>query len=946
MDDSFELEYADELEALGNNDEDIEIPSFNRPKSKRTLQFNTPKSKYNRLEGNDDDNFFLHEFQNVPSSPSSPRLEIDMEENNKNRKRAQNSNTLHEDIEDILYELPTLTSLSKRRRIKEQQVDESTLESQVSNSPTAAAIKQIQQHRHEKICSQLVTQSRMQDAEDLERPRVRKHIPNSDFISAVGYDGQRVYMKLWDEDVLESEYTSIGTDSRAIGLLTTPVCLMREMMEEEQSRKLFAESEALDKKVRSLLNDNEKESDNNMVESTELEVNKRYENGDVGDVNKLTEDMKLLWVEKYAPKKYTDLLSEEAINRSLLHWLKLWDFVVFGKDIPKPTKKAGKAEKEKDKKFKKKIQFEVTEVLDKHNRPEQKIALLCGPPGLGKTTLAHIVATHAGYNVVEMNASDDRSVEVFKNKIESATQMKSVMEADPRPNCLIIDEIDGAPGPAINVLLNTIKMTENETAGAKKKKGHLLMRPIICVCNDQYVPALRQLRQMALILNFPQTESSKLASRLHEVVVKTEMLKADLNALLALCEKTDNDIRSCLNTLQFVRQKQKELTLRDVQTMHVGQKDSQKSLFSVWHDVFTMQRVNKNRFVSIHDLVEGKQDGLQTNTISLSSRFEHILHMCQSAGEYDRIMQGLHENYLEAKSKDPRLSGLNLVNEWLCYADLTNHYVARSQDYSVVKYSSFLPIVFHFLYASYSPFRVQFPHSQSDAHQKLIKTNNLLTTMVTDMSPIVRKFSNPQSLVLDLLPPLLDILQPTLRPVNTQLYSNREKEELSNVVKIMISYNMTYHQEKTPEGQYVYALEPNVEEVVKFPGLKQRKQLTYAAKQMIAREIDLEKMRRSESSVPKSVEPVTVEKKEAKPSSSLPNHLKKLEAKSVAPEKPSFNFFGNFVKTKRERPAVKEDAEPKQDISKKDLLDTLIWFHFKEGFSNAVRRNVKVQDLL
>ena len=35
-------------------------------------------------------------------------------------------------------------------------------------------------------------------------------------------------------------------------------------------------------------------------------------------------------------------------------------------------------------------------------RPQ--VALLCGAPGLGKTTLAHIIAKHAGYNVVEMNA--------------------------------------------------------------------------------------------------------------------------------------------------------------------------------------------------------------------------------------------------------------------------------------------------------------------------------------------------------------------------------------------------------------------------------------------------------------------------------------------------------------------------------------------------------------
>lgn len=56
------------------------------------------------------------------------------------------------------------------------------------------------------------------------------------------------------------------------------------------------------------------------------------------------------------------------------------------------------------------------------------------------------------------------------------------------------------------------------------------------------------------------------------------------------------------------------------------------------------------------------------------------------------------------------------------------------------------------------------------ANQKLLKAKNLLATMITDMAPIVRKFNNPQSLVLDLLPPLLDILQPTLRPVSVNLF--------------------------------------------------------------------------------------------------------------------------------------------------------------------------------
>lgn len=47
--------------------------------------------------------------------------------------------------------------------------------------------------------------------------------------------------------------------------------------------------------------------------------------------------------------------------------------------------------------------------------------------------------------MVEMNASDDRSPDIFKQQLEAATQMQSVLGKDPRPNCLVIDEIDGAP---------------------------------------------------------------------------------------------------------------------------------------------------------------------------------------------------------------------------------------------------------------------------------------------------------------------------------------------------------------------------------------------------------------------------------------------------------------------------------------------------------------------
>lgn len=44
-----------------------------------------------------------------------------------------------------------------------------------------------------------------------------------------------------------------------------------------------------------------------------------------------------------------------------------------------------------------------------------------------------------------MNASDDRNIKGFKTYLEAATQMSSVISNDSRPNCLVLDEIDGAP---------------------------------------------------------------------------------------------------------------------------------------------------------------------------------------------------------------------------------------------------------------------------------------------------------------------------------------------------------------------------------------------------------------------------------------------------------------------------------------------------------------------
>jgi hypothetical protein len=41
----------------------------------------------------------------------------------------------------------------------------------------------------------------------------------------------------------------------------------------------------------------------------------------------------------------------------------------------------------------------------------------------------------------------------------------------------------------------------------------------------------------------------------------------------------------------------------------------------------------------------------------------------------------------------------------------------------------------------------------------------------------------------------------TFRPVNTMLYSAKEKADLANLVRIHIAYNITYAQQRNTEGQ-------------------------------------------------------------------------------------------------------------------------------------------------
>lgn len=63
-------------------------------------------------------------------------------------------------------------------------------------------------------------------------------------------------------------------------------------------------------------------------------------------------------------------------------------------------------------------------------------------------------------------------------------------------------------------------------------------------------------------------------------------LEADMDGMIALCDKTNNDIRSCLNTLQFLSKRKTRINGKVINELNIGQKDIEKGIFAIMNEVF------------------------------------------------------------------------------------------------------------------------------------------------------------------------------------------------------------------------------------------------------------------------------------------------------------------------------------------------------------------------
>ncbi|KAJ3026307.1 UNVERIFIED_CONTAM: Chromosome transmission fidelity protein 18 [Siphonaria sp. JEL0065] len=683
-----------------------------------------------------------------------------------------------------------------------------------------------------------------------------------------------------------------------------------------------------------------------------------------------------LWVDKYSPRMYIDLVGDERINREVLTWVKQWDYCVFKKPIRKNQGNQNQNDWQKP--------------LDAFNRPEKKILLLSGPAGLGKTTLAHIVGRHSGYNVIEINASDDRTGESLRNKLIGAIESQSLNSK--KPNLIIIDEIDGASSgggdqvkgvPALDLANGELKKgggSKEKTDGdeptdknAKKVKtrNRVLLRPIICICNDQYAPVLRPLRQISQSYTFKPPAHRILANRLTEIC-KQEGLQTDLRTLMALCELTDGDIRSSLNTLQFFRRKGQILTLEMLAGMDIGHKDMTRGLFRVWEDVFMVPSGKRKKKIAC----AGGRD--------------------EASGEVDKIVQGCHENCLKMRIVDSIASSssdqsrtptkIEQALDWLVFHDKLDRFIVVDKDFELFKYQPFTVVNFYRLFAGILKPTIEFPRADYDNFIARRANENIISSFINTLSLHERvTWGNRGRLLEELVTPLLQIISPDFRAVNVNLLKPNEKLILDKLINIMVSFGLKFIQEKGEDGHYVFKLWPAIEKLVigksdsAIGDSRHSQQITYPVKQLISKEIETESIRRSIASSNERMKKMAGQgtgslfgkrnvdlgndqdaeagdvalsqqgktpKKRSDPTPSqliIPIPIKTVKA--IAKD-----FFGRPIVVVDENESVDIPMDGATVVKRKRVIEKapepLISYKFNEGFSNAVRKPMKVREFM
>ncbi|MEK0370564.1 MAG: AAA family ATPase, partial [Nitrosopumilus sp.] len=198
-----------------------------------------------------------------------------------------------------------------------------------------------------------------------------------------------------------------------------------------------------------------------------------------------------MWSEKHRPQIISDMVGNEESRAAIMEWFAKW------KKGTKPL-------------------------------------LLVGPPGIGKTTMAYLLAKQFGYDMIGLNASDVRSKSRINEILTPVLGNVSVLGTP----MIFVDEVDGIHG-------------RGDYGGAAALVDILKEPtvPIVLAANDDTQDKMKSIRKVVKTIYFKRLPPRLLRVYL-ENILKKESAKLSPGSLIKVLGKSHGDIRSMINLTQ------------------------------------------------------------------------------------------------------------------------------------------------------------------------------------------------------------------------------------------------------------------------------------------------------------------------------------------------------------------------------------------------------------
>lgn len=338
-----------------------------------------------------------------------------------------------------------------------------------------------------------------------------------------------------------------------------------------------------------------------------------------------------LWTVKYAPNDIAQLCGNKGQINKLKTWLSNW--------------------------------FENAKHDFKNPGPDGsgifRACLISGPPGIGKTSAAHLVANSLGFDVLEKNASDVRSKSLLNTNIKSVLNNTSVVgffkhrhdteqHANDKKFCLIMDEVDG------------MSSGDHGGAGALSAFCRITKMPMILICNDKSLPKMRTFDRVTYDLAFRRPTETEVKARLMTIAHR-EKIKLDPTVIGQLVQVTNHDIRQMINLLSTVSSTQKSISHDESRQFSKSwQKQTILKPFDITGKLLNGQIYNPSSNHTLNDKIDLyfndidftplmiQENYLSTKPTNVKSTLDHLERVARAA---DDISQSDHVNSLIRSSE-------------------------------------------------------------------------------------------------------------------------------------------------------------------------------------------------------------------------------------------------------------------------------------------------------